>query len=119
MARPTVRDVTVYVPTKSFEISKRFYAALGFELAPGWGGTTDVRVGGATLRLQDYFVTDWAHNTMIKLSVDDVEAWHQLATEVASQPEFADVRVKPIEQVDTARVLHVLDPAGVLLVFVQ
>jgi hypothetical protein len=55
---------------------------------------------------------------MIVMSVDDVDAWHQLATEVASDPDFKTVRVKAIEQVGDSRVLHLADPSGVLLIFV-
>ena len=51
---PSIIDMLVYTPAEDFEMSKRFYNALGFELTEGWGGTMDCRLGGASFRLQDY-----------------------------------------------------------------
>jgi hypothetical protein len=56
---------------------------------------------------------------MVVMGVDDVEAWHQRAREIASSAEFDNIRIKPPEAVDGSLVLHVFDPSGVLLVFVQ
>lgn len=115
----SIRDLKAYVPAKDFARSKRFYSALGFSMTEGWGGTADFALGGHCIRLQDYYVPDWADNFMIVMGVDDVEAWHQRAAEIAGEPDFAAVRVKPPEEVGDSRVLHVVDPSGVLLIFVQ
>ena len=56
---------------------------------------------------------------MIVMGVDDVEAWHQHAGRIAESREFDNVRIKPPEAVDGSLVLHVVDPSGVLLVFVE
>lgn len=116
--KPTIRDLKAYVPAKHFALSKRFYAALGFAMSEGFGGTADFELGGSRFRLQDYYVQDWADNFMMVMGVDDVDAWHRLAQEVAADPDFAAVRVKPPESVGDSRVLHVVDPSGVLLIFV-
>lgn len=115
----TIRDLKVYMPAKNFEQSKRFYAALGFTMSEGWGGTADFELNGHGFRLQDYYVKDWADNFMVVMGVDDIEAWHQRANEIASSGAFGRVKVKPPESVDDTRVLHVVDPSGVLLIFVQ
>jgi hypothetical protein len=117
--KPTIRDLKPYVPAKDFELSKRFYNALGFTMSEGWGGTADFEMNGFRFRLQNYYVADWANNFMIVMGVDDVDAWHKLATEVVRDPEFKAASVAAIEQVDDSRVLHVGDPSGVLLIFVQ
>lgn len=116
---PTIKELVVYTPAKDFELSKRFYAALGFELTEGWGGTMDCRLGGAVFRLQDYYVKDWAENFMMKFDVDDIDGWHAHARSVIDQGDFAHARVDTIEAVDDARVFHVWDPSGVLLIFVS
>jgi hypothetical protein len=54
MAEPTIDELVVYVPAKDFEISQRFYKALGFTLTPAWGGTFDCRLDSGVFRLQDY-----------------------------------------------------------------
>ena len=115
--KPTIRDLKAYVPAKDFELSKRFYLALGFTMSQGFGDTADFELGGWRFRLQNYYVADWANNFMIVMRVDDVDAWHALATQVAR--EFPAVRVKEIEVVGEFRVLHVVDPSGVLLIFVK
>lgn len=115
----TINDLKLYVPARDFEQSKRFYAALGFTLSEGWGGTADFELNGHRFRLQDYYVRDWADNFMIVMGVDDVGAWHQHARTITDSGEFPNVRVKAPEAVDGSRVLHVVDPSGVLLVFVQ
>lgn len=115
----SIKDFVVYVPAKDFELSKRFYAALGFRMLDGWGDTADFELNGHQFRLQDYYVKDWASNFMVKIGVDDVEAWHQRAREVAGTSEFSGVRIKAPEKVEEWLVLHVWDPSGVLLVFVQ
>ncbi len=115
----SINDFKVYVPAKDFEQSKRFYTALGFSMSEGWGGTADFELGGNRFRLQDYYVRDWANNFMIVMGVDDVEAWHQHARKIADSGEFDNIRIKPPEAVDGSLVLTVVDPSGVLLVFVQ
>ena len=114
----TVKELLVYTPAKDFELSKRFYSALGFAQTEGFGGTIDCRLGGAVFRLQDYYVRDWANNFMMKLDVDDVDAWHEHCRNVIETGEFGDARLSPPESVGDAKVLHVIDPSGVLLVFV-
>ena len=116
--KPTIRDLKAYVPAKDFALSKRFYTALGFSMSEGWGGTADFDLAGWRFRLQDYYVADWANNFMIVMGTDDVDAWHRLATELSRSAEFAAVRVAEIEQIGDSRVLHVVDPSGVLLIFV-
>ena len=56
---------------------------------------------------------------MVVIGVDDAEAWHQHVQKIADSGEFDNIRIKPPEIVDGSLVLHVVDPSGVLLVFVQ
>jgi len=114
-----IRDFKVYMPAKDFEQSKRFYLELGFVMSPGWGGTADFELSGHRFRLQDYYVKDWANNFMVVMNVDDVAAWHRRAQSIVDSGEFKNAHVKPIEAVNHALVLHVIDPSGVLLIFVQ
>jgi Glyoxalase/Bleomycin resistance protein/Dioxygenase superfamily len=114
-----IRDLKVYVPAKDFELSTRFYTALGFKASEGWGGTVDFELDGNRFRLQNYYVKDWADNFMIVMGVDDVDAWHQHVKRIADSGDFGSIRIKAPETVDDSLVLHVVDPSGVLLIFVQ
>jgi hypothetical protein len=116
----TIKNLKAYVPAKDFERSKRFYSTLGFTMSEGWGGTADFELNGHAFRLQNHYVEAWADNFMFVMPVDDVGAWHKKAQDMLTSGEFAGMRVKPPEKVDDRwMVLHVVDPSGVLLVFVQ
>ncbi len=61
---------------RNFELSKRFYADIGFRgdaarrtVSPNCGWPTD------TFLLQDYFVQQWAENFVMHMMVDDVDEW--------------------------------------------
>jgi hypothetical protein len=112
----SILDCMAYVPAKDFAESQRFYRALGFTLTPGFGGTMDCVLDAMRFRLQDYYVADWANNFMFKIDVDDARAWHERAAALTA--DFPTVRVKPPEAVEGALVTHVIDPAGVLLIFI-
>lgn len=113
-----IRDLKAYVPAKDFKRSRRFYTQLGFTPSEGFGGTIDFELNGHRFRLQDYYVEDWANNFMIVMRVDDVEAWHRHVLAVRAR-DFPEVRIKAPEKIDESLVLHIVDPSGVLLVFVQ
>jgi hypothetical protein len=115
----SITSLKPYVPAKDFELSKRFYVALGFNMSEGWGGTADFSLNGHAFRLQDYYVQDWASNFMFVIGVEDVEVWYQHSLELLNSNSFPSMRVRAPETVDDSLVLHVWDPTGVLLVFVQ
>lgn len=116
---PSISGFKVYVPAQDFEKSKRFYTALGFSMSEGWGGTADFELDGHRFRLQDYYIKAWAENFMVVIDVGDVDAWHRLALTLERSGEFDTMSIKSPEVVDDSLVLHVADPSGVLLVFVQ
>lgn len=115
----TIKDLKAYVPAKDFELSKQFYTALGFSMSEGFGGTADFELNGNRFRLQDYYVRDWANNFMMVMGVEDVNEWHQHVQMLKDSGKFDNIRIKPPEKIDNWLVLHVVDPSGVLLVFVQ
>src|SRR5438105_4531616 len=63
-----------FLPAKDFDLSKRFYEALGFTKVLD-GEVAIFRIGTSGFILQNYFQKDWAGNFMMQLMVDDLEAW--------------------------------------------
>ena len=116
---PTISELITYVPAEDFELSKRFYSALGFTLTEGWGGTMDCRLGGAIFRLQNYYVKEWAENFMMKFDVDDLIGWHDHAKKVIDGGEFGSARCDQPETIGDTQIFHIWDPCGVLLIFIQ
>jgi hypothetical protein len=117
--QPTIKELVVYVPAQDFEVSKAFYAALGFTLTEGWGDTVDCRLGNAVFRLQNYYVEDWANNFMMKFDVDDVDAWYEHANRILAEKTYGHARITEPEMVGDTKILHIWDPCGVLLMFIQ
>lgn len=115
----TINEFKVYVPAKDFELSQRFYLALGFAKSDGWDGTVDFELNGNAFRLQDYYVKQWAENFMVVIGVQDAHGWYVKTVEMKASKNFPGMRVKPVETIGSSLVLHVIDPSGVLLVFVQ
>ena len=116
---PTIKSINTYVPAENFEESKQFYTDLGFELTVGWGGTFDCRLGGALFRLQNYYVKDWAENFMMKFEVDDARAWYEHVKPIIDSGRYKNARVGAPEMTGDTTIVHVHDPCGVLLIFIQ
>src|SRR5262245_9334176 len=63
-----------FLPSRDFELSKKFYEAVGFQKLLD-GEVAIFRVGGGEFILQRYFQKEWAENFMMQLMVDDLDAW--------------------------------------------
>lgn len=116
---PTVKELVIYTPAKDFDVSKRFYSALGFDLTEGWSDTMDCRLGGAVFRLQNYYVKDWAENFMMKFEVESVDVWYDHAKKVIDSGNYGYARYDEPEAIVDTKIFHVWDPCGVLLIFIQ
>lgn len=113
-----IKGFNVYVPAEDFEVSKRFYRDLGFELTEAWGGNFDCRLGGAMFRLQNYYEKEWADNFMLQFVVEDVQAWYEQAKSVIENGNYK-ARVSEPEMISDTMICHVIDPSGVLLIFIN
>jgi hypothetical protein len=103
-----------FVPTKDFDLSKRFYEALGFERVLD-GEVAIFNAGSGGLILQRYYQKDWAENSMVQLMVDDLDEWwaHIVALDLPSK--FGVQPPKPpAVQPWGLRTAYVYDPCGVL-----
>jgi len=102
------------------EVSRRFYSDLGFDVTEAWGGNFDCKLGNALFRLQNYYVKDWADNLMLQFSVDDARAWYEHAQKVIeANPDYKPARVHSLQEEGDVLIANVIDPSGVLLIFLQ
>ena len=106
--------VRAFLPTKDFDLSKRFYEALGFEKLLE-GEVAIFNAGSGGFILQRYFQQQWAENCMMQLMVDDLDRWWA-RIESLKLAENYDVPLPkaPALQPWGLRVAYVIDPAGVL-----
>lgn len=106
--------VRPFMPAKDFDVSKRFYEALGFEKVLD-GEVAIFRVGSGGFILQRYFQEDWAGNFMMQLMVDDLDAWWAHIESLDLTKTFAVPAPRaPAMQPWGLRIAYVVDPSGVL-----
>ena len=110
-------DLRPFIPARDFALSKRFYAALGWETLDVGPKLALVRVGESQhFYLQDYYVREFAENTMLHVTVDDADAWHAHVAAALRAGSFTSARVQsPKRQDYGATTVFVHDPSGVLL----
>lgn len=103
-----------FMPARDFDLSKRFYEALGFEKVLD-GEVAIFNAGSGGFILQRYFQEDWASNFMMSLMVDDLDAWwaHIESLELGKNFGVPAPRA-PEMQPWGLRVAYVVDPSGVL-----
>jgi catechol 2,3-dioxygenase-like lactoylglutathione lyase family enzyme len=117
---PTISDQRVFLPTKDFACSIDFYARMGWQTRFRDDGIALMELGASRIFLQKYYQKEWADNTMVHLVVDDAKGWHHVAERVKQEGGFDDVKIRLPQREDYgALVVHVIDPAGVLLHFAQ
>jgi len=106
-----------FIPARDFALSKRFYAALGWNTQDVGPGLALVTVADAQhFYIQDYYVKEVADNSMLHVTVESVEDWHVHAVAVLRGGGFEGARVTPpARQPYGATVVFVHDPTGVLI----
>ncbi|QMS84615.1 VOC family protein [Candidatus Xianfuyuplasma coldseepsis] len=107
-----IKNIRTFIPSKDFEVSKRFYEDLGFEIQ--WEGEDLIIFGTKEQNffLQKYYVEEWANNFMLQMHVDDLDALYDICDAVIKR--YEGTKIKPIFEADYGRTFHILDPAGVL-----
>jgi hypothetical protein len=106
--------VRPFLPAKDFEISKRFYQALGFiNLLDGDVAIFNVGTGGFIL--QNYYKKEWAESCMMQLMVDDLDAWWAHIDGLDLPGKFnVPPPSPPAMQPWGLRIVYLVDPSGVL-----
>ena len=103
-----------FMPAKDFDLSKRFYEALGFEKVLD----SDVAIFNASsggFILQRAYRKEWAENFMMQLMVDDLDAWWTHVSALDLPRQFGVPPPKaPAMQPWGLRTVYVTDPSGVL-----
>lgn len=103
-----------FLPAKDFELSKRFYEALGFEKLLD-SEVAIFGIGSSSFLLQNYFEQGWAENFMMQLMVDDVDAWWAFIQGLDLPARFGVPAPKaPAMQPWGLKVAYIVDPSGVL-----
>lgn len=109
-----VVEARPFIPARNFDLSRRFYLALGFDLEVD-GEVAIFRGGASSFILQNYFQKDWAENFMMQLVVEDLDDWWAEMSVLDLPGTFGVPDPKPPAiQPWGLRVGYVVDPSGVL-----
>ena len=103
-----------FLPVRDYELSRRFYEALGFTKVLD-GQVAIFNAGSGGFILQRHYVKEWAENCMMQLMVDDLDAWWAYLQGLDLPGRFGVRAPKPPAlQPWGLRVAYVYDPCGVL-----
>jgi catechol 2,3-dioxygenase-like lactoylglutathione lyase family enzyme len=118
---PRITDVRPFVGAEDFVASRAFYVALGWRVVHDSETLCVMELQGHRFYLQNYHVKEWCENTMLHISVEDVNQWYQYVKCQFDglQPAGAARLGPPPKDEGHATVFYVWDPSGVLLHFAQ
>ena len=116
MSDPRLKTVEIkaFVPAEDFDLSKRFYEALGFTIP--WSDDTLAYVhhGNCSFLLQKFYVPEHAQNFQMHLLVENADDWHRNVEASGVMDRFS-VRLSPPDNRPWGlRDFTLIDPTGVL-----
>ncbi|MEK6221336.1 MAG: hypothetical protein N2D54_03725 [Chloroflexota bacterium] len=116
----SVSDVKVFVPTKNFNQSIKFYSKLGWDVIFQSDDLAEMELADNRIYLQNFYQKGWANNFMLFMDVADAQSWYDHIYYIIKMGKFGSARVNPPKKQDYgALVTFAWDPCGVLLHFAQ
>ena len=110
-----VLDMKTFVPAKDPDLSKAFYADLGFNINWSNDEIAELQIGSFRFLLQKFYVAQHAGNFMMSLNVEDADAWWKHIQQHRFAEKYPGIMCKPpAMQPWGMRVLFLSDPTGVL-----
>lgn len=117
---PTIVAFRPFLPAKNYGTSLRFYETIGFQAFPLGETLAQLSFGENAFLLQDYYVKEWAENTMMHVLVEDVQEWWQRIEPLDLANRFGvSSPTAPRNEPWGLTVAYVWDPSGVLWHFAQ
>lgn len=106
-------ELKAFVPARDFELSQRFYQAIGFTMPWSDDELAYLHAGNCSFLLQNVYQPELAKHFMMHLLVEKVDDWHRKLLDDDIAGRFG-VRIGALEDQPWAMrdfVLH--DPSGV------
>ena len=107
-------EIKAFVPAKDFELSKKFYTDLGFELKWSGDDLAYFACGNASFLLQDYYVREHADNFMMHILVESADDWYARFMEQDIVGKYGIAIGEPEDREWAMRDFTLIDPTGVL-----
>jgi predicted enzyme related to lactoylglutathione lyase len=116
----TVHGVSAVIPAKDFQVSKAFYAALGWRVRDLDPTLAVMELAGHRIHLQNFYVRRWAEYVVLHIGVQDACAWYDRLSLILRRKVFPGAHVqRPKIDLDGSLVTCAQDPSGVTLHFTQ
>ena len=90
-----VTDLKTFVPTRDAELSKKFYADLGFTINWSNDQIAELQIGAFRFLLQTFYVAEHAGNFMMALNVEDADAWWEHIQHQEMEKKYPGIMCKP------------------------
>lgn len=111
----SIGTMRVFLGSEDFEVSLGFYQALGFTLEWRSPDLAEFTLGDNHFYLQRFYQPEWCGNTMLHVTVDDAQAWHDRAVKVLDEGGWGKARAAPPTRQDYgAKVAFIWDPSEIL-----
>jgi len=109
------KSIRTFIGALNFEESRQFYKDLGFEESVISKNMSYIKVTDQLgFYLQDAYIKDWIHNTMIFLEVVDVKRYWTELQSLGLDQIYKKVKLTPIREESWGRECFMHDPSGVL-----
>lgn len=104
-----------FVPARDFDLSKRFYQALGFRVTYEDDSIAILKLDSFSFILQNAYVKEFAENCMLQILVRNVDVWwNQVQPDALVDPFEVKAPRAPAMQSWGMKVGFIFDPSGVL-----
>ncbi len=108
------KSIRPFIGAKNFELSRKFYRALGFEEVVLLHNMSLFKSESIGFYLQDAYVKDWIDNTMVFMEIEDIDQfWNELIA-LDLSVKYEKVKLTPIRTFEWGRECYVHDPSGIL-----
>ncbi len=108
------KSIRTFIGAKDYDVSRRFYADLGFKEYKTSETMSYFGLGGFGFYLQDAYVKDWVDNSMIFLEVEDPALELEKIKQLNLDKKYAGVRIKEMHYNDWGNEFFLYDPSCVL-----
>lgn len=114
MTNLAITEIKAFVPALDFDCSKRFYAALGFEIPWSSDRLAHVRRSETSFLLQAFEVPEFAKNFQMHMLVSNADDWHRHVVHCDVERQFNVSVGLPETRPWGMRDFTLYDPSGVV-----
>lgn len=114
MSKYGVVEIKAFVPSKDFEVSKKFYCDIGFELKSSSEQIAYLACESTSFLLQNFYLKTHAENFMMHMLANNADSWWSRIQENDIAKKYGVAVGEPEDREWGIRDFTLTDPSGVL-----